>query len=135
MRSALSSDDCCHSSSANSYQPSPRSRRWASNAAKNAAKSKTGRAVTPSKVPPAPAPMTGRSLEAARRLIHLIIEALLLAAPTRKMDGDVGGNLDPLRQDLPDPAIYLLLCRGRQFQISRDGREMADVVASTHRHA
>jgi hypothetical protein len=39
---------------------------------------------------------------------HLIIEALLLAAPTREMDGDVGGNLDRLRQDLHDPAIYLL---------------------------
>jgi hypothetical protein len=51
MRCALSSDDCCHSSSANSYQPSPRSRRSASNAAKNAAKSKTGEAVTPGKVP------------------------------------------------------------------------------------
>src|SRR3981189_1965245 len=51
------------------------------------------------------------------------------------MDGDVGGNLDCLRQDLPDPAIYLLLLRGRQFEISRDGREMANVVASTHRQA
>ena len=52
----------------------------------------------------------------------LIIEALLLAAPTREMDGDVGGNLDPLRQDPHDPAEHLLLFRGRQFEISRDGR-------------
>src|SRR5580693_5955595 len=51
MRCALSSDDCCHSSAANSYQPNPRCRRSASNAAKNAAKSKSGRAVTPRKVP------------------------------------------------------------------------------------
>jgi hypothetical protein len=51
------------------------------------------------------------------------------------MDGDVGGNLDRLRQDLHDPAIYLLLLRGRQFEIRRDGREMANVVASTHRQA
>jgi hypothetical protein len=28
---------------------------------------------------------------------RLIIEALLLAAPTREMDGDVGGQLDRLR--------------------------------------
>src|SRR5262245_32047472 len=56
---------------------------------------------------------------------------LLVAVPTREMDDDVGGNLDPLRQDLHDPAIYLLLFRGRQFEISRDGREMADVVAGT----
>ena len=41
---------------------------------------------------------------------QVIVEALLIAAPTREMDGDVGGNLDPLRQDLPDPAVYLLLC-------------------------
>jgi hypothetical protein len=33
---------------------------------------------------------------------RLIIAALLLAAPTRKMDGDVGGQLDRLRQDLND---------------------------------
>src|SRR5262249_38445084 len=46
IRCALSSDDCCHNSSANSYQPNPRSRRSASNAAKNAAKSKSGRAAT-----------------------------------------------------------------------------------------
>ena len=51
------------------------------------------------------------------------------------MDGEVGGNLDPLGQDLHDPAIYLLLLRDRQFEISRDGREMANVVASTHRRA
>jgi hypothetical protein len=44
---------------------------------------------------------------------HLTIEALLLAAPTREMDGDVGGNLDRLRQDLHDPAIYLFLFRCR----------------------
>ena len=30
---------------------------------------------------------------------HLIIEALLLAEPTREMDSDVGSNLDPLGQD------------------------------------
>ena len=53
---------------------------------------------------------------------HLIIEALLLAAPTREMDSDVGGYLDRLRQDLHDLAIYLLVLRGRQFEISRDGR-------------
>ena len=59
---------------------------------------------------------------AVRRGAHLIIEALLLAAPTREMDGDVGGCLDRLGQDLHDLAIYLLLLRGRQFEISRDGR-------------
>jgi hypothetical protein len=53
---------------------------------------------------------------------HLIIEALLPAAPTREMDGDVGGYLDRPGQDLHDLAIYLLLLRGRQFEISRDGR-------------
>src|ERR1700755_2260067 len=58
---------------------------------------------------------------------------LLLAAPTREMDGDVGGNLDRIRQDLHDPAIYLLLVRGRQFKVSGDGRQMPDVVASAHR--
>src|SRR5215212_2721864 len=68
-----------------------------------------------------------------RREEHQIVEALLLAAPTGEMDGDVGGNLDCLRQDLHDPAIYLLLRRGRQFEIGRDGREMAYVVASNHR--
>jgi hypothetical protein len=31
---------------------------------------------------------------AVRRSGDLIIEALLLAAPAREMDGDVGGNLD-----------------------------------------
>jgi hypothetical protein len=59
---------------------------------------------------------------AVRRGGHLIIEALLLAAPAREMDGDVGGHLDRLRQDLHDLAICLLLLRGRQFEISRDGR-------------
>jgi hypothetical protein len=53
---------------------------------------------------------------------HLTIEALLPAAPTREMDGDVGGCLDRLRQHLHDLAIYLVLLRGRQFEISRDGR-------------
>ena len=52
---------------------------------------------------------------------HLIIEALLLQHPARQMDGDVGGNLDRLRQDPHDPAIYLLLLRGWQFQVSGDG--------------
>src|SRR5580704_8707401 len=66
MRCALSSDDCCHSSAANSYQPNPRLRRSASNAPKNAAKSKSGRAVTPRKVPLAEhgvncAKLTGRN--------------------------------------------------------------------------
>src|ERR1700745_42944 len=60
---------------------------------------------------------------------------LLLAAPAREMDGDVGGNLDRLRQDPHDPAVYLLLVRGRQFKVGRDGRQMPDVVASTHRQA
>src|SRR6185437_11146706 len=60
---------------------------------------------------------------------------LLLAAPAREMDGDVGGNLDRLRQAPHDPAVYLLLVRGRQFKVSRDGRQMPDVVASTHRQA
>jgi hypothetical protein len=53
---------------------------------------------------------------------HLIIEALLLALTTREMDGDVRGYLHRLRQDLHDLAIDLLLLRGRQFEISRDGR-------------
>jgi len=59
---------------------------------------------------------------AVRRGGHLILEALLLAAPAREMDGDVGGYLDRLRQDLHDLAVHLLLLRGRQFEISRDGR-------------
>jgi hypothetical protein len=42
---------------------------------------------------------------AVRRGGHLIIEPLLLAAPTREMDDDVGGYLDRLRQDLHDLAI------------------------------
>ena len=43
---------------------------------------------------------------------RLIIEALLLAAPTRGMDGDVGGgHLNRLRQDLNDPAISALAPR------------------------
>jgi hypothetical protein len=42
-------------------------------------------------------------------------EALLLAAPTRDMDGNVGGNLDRLRQDLHDPAVCLHLFRGQQL--------------------
>jgi len=46
---------------------------------------------------------------------------LPLAPPAREMDGDVGGKLDALRQDLPDPAIYPLLLRGRQGEIGRDG--------------
>jgi hypothetical protein len=38
-----------------------------------------------------------------------ITRALPLAAPTREMHGDVGGNLDRRRQDLHYPAVYLLL--------------------------
>lgn len=44
---------------------------------------------------------------------HLIIEALLFAAPTREMDGEVGGYFDRLRQGPHDLAIYLLLLRAR----------------------
>jgi hypothetical protein len=51
-----------------------------------------------------------------------IIEALLLAAPAREMDGDAGGYFDCRRQDLHELALYLLLLRGRQLEISRDGR-------------
>ena len=40
---------------------------------------------------------------------HLILEALLLAAPAREMDGDVRGYLDRLRQHLHDLAVHLLL--------------------------
>jgi hypothetical protein len=43
---ALSSDDCCHSSSASSYQSSPRSRRLQSSAVKSATQSKEDRART-----------------------------------------------------------------------------------------
>ena len=42
---------------------------------------------------------------------RLIIEALLLAAPTRGMDGDIGGHLDRLRQDMNDLAISALAPR------------------------
>jgi hypothetical protein len=59
---------------------------------------------------------------AVRRNGHLITEALLLAAPAREMDGDVCGNLDRLRQDLHDPAKYLLLLRGRDGLVGLRGR-------------
>src|SRR5580692_2931284 len=60
---------------------------------------------------------------------------LLLAASAREMDEDVGGYLDSLRQDLHDQAVYQLLLRGRQLQVRRDGRQVANVVASTHGQA
>jgi hypothetical protein len=44
-------------------------------------------------------------------------------APTREMDGDVGGRLDSVRQYLHDLAEYLFSLRGRQDETSRDGGE------------
>lgn len=85
------------------------------------------------------APMAARRLRRFRMTVrrggHPSVEVLLLVAPTREMDGDVGDNLDRLGQELHDPAEYLLLLQGRQYEIGRDGREMADIVASTHRQA
>jgi hypothetical protein len=51
----------------------------------------------------------------------LLIEALLVAASTCEMDGDVGCHLDRLRQNPHDPVAYLVLLRGRQLQVGRDG--------------
>ncbi|MFI6122384.1 YncE family protein [Streptomyces sp. NPDC051064] len=46
------------------------------------------------------------------------------------MDGDVSGDLDRLRQNPHDPVEHLLLLRCRQYEMSRDGRELADIVGS-----
>ena len=45
----------------------------------------------------------------AAGLLVPVVQALLLAAPTREMDSDVGDNLDRRWQGLHDPAVNLLL--------------------------
>lgn len=47
----------------------------------------------------------------------LLVELLLLVVSTREMDGDVGGDLDRLGQNLNDLAEDLLLFGGRQHDV------------------
>ncbi|MEU2913050.1 hypothetical protein ACWCQ0_41170 [Streptomyces massasporeus] len=50
-----------------------------------------------------------------------MIKVVARGAPTQEMEGDVGGHLDPVREDAHDAADDLLPIRERQDEAGRGG--------------